>query len=56
MLSLGLDAVNHGYQFVLPRDAVAGLPVDYAEAVVRNTFGVIGTVVEAKQLIDLWSE
>jgi nicotinamidase-related amidase len=55
MLSLGLDAVNRGYQFVLPRDAVAGIPLDYADAVVQNTFGVIGTVVEAKQLIDVWS-
>lgn len=55
MLSLGLDAVNKGYQFILPRDAVAGIPLEYAAAVVQNTFGVIGTVVEAKQLTDLWS-
>ncbi|OWY59039.1 isochorismatase, partial [cyanobacterium TDX16] len=28
------DAVNAGYQFVLPRDAVAGVPKEYAEAVI----------------------
>jgi nicotinamidase-related amidase len=56
MLSFGLDAVNHGYQFVLPRDAVAGVPADYADAVIDNTFAVIGTVVEAKELIDAWTK
>ena len=55
MLSFGLDAVNHGYQFVLPRDAVAGLPAEYADAVIANTFNVIGTVVDARQLIDAWA-
>jgi nicotinamidase-related amidase len=55
MLSLGLDAVNHGYQFVLPRDAVTGVPAEYADAVVRNTFSIIGTVVDTAQLLDAWS-
>jgi nicotinamidase-related amidase len=55
MLSLGLDAVNHGYQFVLPRDAVTGVPQDYADAVIQHTFSVIGTVVDTAQLLDVWS-
>src|SRR5690606_9277021 len=32
-----MDAVNAGYRFVLPRDAVAGVPPDYADAVIDNT-------------------
>ena len=32
-----MDAVNHGYQFVLATDAVAGVPTDYADAVIDNT-------------------
>ena len=28
--NFAMDAVNAGYQFVLPRDAVAGIPEDYA--------------------------
>jgi nicotinamidase-related amidase len=55
MLSLGLDAVNHGYQFVLPRDAVTGIPQAYADAVIQHTFSIIGTVVDTAQLLDAWS-
>lgn len=54
MLSFGLDAVNHGYQFVLPRDAVAGLPADYAESVIDNSFAVFSTVVRAADLMAVW--
>jgi nicotinamidase-related amidase len=54
MLSFGLDAVNHGYQFVLPRDAVAGIPADYAEAVIDNSFSVFGTVVRAADVMAAW--
>lgn len=55
MMSFGLDAVNHGYQFVLPRDAVAGVPAEYAEAAIQNSFTMFSTVVTAQQLIDVWS-
>jgi nicotinamidase-related amidase len=54
MLSFGLDAVNHGYQFVLPRDAVAGLPVEYAEAVIDNSFRVFGTVTTSAEIRAAW--
>ena len=55
MISFGLDAVNHGYQFVLPRDAVAGVPVDYADAMLQHSFPVFSTVVDARQLLDVWN-
>jgi nicotinamidase-related amidase len=55
MLSLVLDAVNAGYRFVLPRDAVAGVPEDYAEAVIENTLSLITTVVMTDELVDAWS-
>jgi nicotinamidase-related amidase len=54
MLSFGLDAVNHGYQFVLPRDAVAGIPADYAEAVIDNSFSVFSTVVRSDDVLAAW--
>jgi nicotinamidase-related amidase len=54
MLSFGLDAVNHGYQFVLPRDAVAGLPAEYAEAVIDGSFRVFSTVVRAADIQAAW--
>ena len=35
--NFAMDAVNRGYQFVLPRDAVSGYPREYAESVIDNT-------------------
>lgn len=55
MLSFGLDAVNHGYQFVLPRDAVAGVPAAYADAVIDNSFAVFATVVRSADVVDVWN-
>jgi nicotinamidase-related amidase len=55
MLSLVLDAVNAGYKFVLPRDAVAGVPEDYAEAVIDHTLSYVTTVVTTDDLLTAWS-
>ena len=54
MLSLGLDAVNHGYQFVLPRDAVAGVPEAYCDDVIEHTFKNIGTVTDVEAILAAW--
>ena len=54
MTSFVMDAVNAGYQFVLPRDAVAGLPADYSEAVIDNTLALLATVSTADQVVDAW--
>lgn len=55
MTNFAMDAVNKGYQFVLPRDAVAGVPVEYADAVIDNTLALVSTVVTTDQVIDAWS-
>jgi nicotinamidase-related amidase len=55
MTNFTMDAVNHGYQFVLPRDAVAGVPVDYAEAVIDNTLAYLATVTTAAEIIHAWA-
>src|SRR4051794_22773177 len=36
MTNLAFDAVNRGYQIVMPRDGIAGVPPEYAQAVVDN--------------------
>jgi biuret amidohydrolase len=54
MLSLALDAVNHGYQLVMPRDCVAGVPQAYADDVMANTIAMIGTVTTADDIIGAW--
>ena len=50
-----MDAVNAGYQFVLPRDAVAGVPRDYADAVIDNTLGLLATVTATGSVVEVWS-
>ncbi len=56
ILGLAIEAVNLGYQVVVVRDAVAGIPVDYAAAVLANTLPLISTVVTSRELEDVWSE
>jgi len=46
-----MDAVNRGYRFVLPRDAVAGVPADYADAVVDNTLSLLATVTTTDEVL-----
>jgi nicotinamidase-related amidase len=53
--NLAFDAVNSGYQIVLPRDAVAGFPPSYVEAVFANTLGAVATLVRSDDLIAAWA-
>ena len=53
--NLVMDAVNLGYDVVLPRDAVAGLPQDYVDAVIDNTLALLATVVTTDDLVEVWS-
>jgi len=55
VLGLAIEAVNLGYQVVVVRDAVAGLPQDYAEAVLDNTFPLISTLTTVDALLEAWS-
>lgn len=56
MLDFAMDAVNAGYQFVLPRDAVAGVPQDYAEAVLEHTLSLIATLVTTDEVLTAWRD
>lgn len=52
--NFAFDAVNNGYQVVLPRDAVAGFPESYVDAVFEHTLTAITTVTHAKEVQDIW--
>jgi nicotinamidase-related amidase len=54
MLDLAFDAVNAGYQMVMPRDAVAGVPAEYASAVLENTVSLVATLPVAEDVIEVW--
>jgi nicotinamidase-related amidase len=49
-----MDAVNAGYDFVLARDAVAGVPEDYANAVIDNTLSLLATVTTTDDVVAAW--
>jgi biuret amidohydrolase len=53
--NLVMDAVNAGYQVVLPRDAVAGVPATYAEAVIEHTLSLLATVVDVDDVLAAWN-
>jgi nicotinamidase-related amidase len=53
--NLVMDAVNLGYQVALVRDAVAGVPSSYADAVIDNTLSLLATIITTDDLIALWS-
>jgi len=55
MLDLAFDAVNAGFRFVVPTDAVAGLPPDYAEAVLRSTLSLVATLTTTPEVVAAWS-
>ncbi|MCC5951186.1 MAG: isochorismatase family protein [Acidimicrobiia bacterium] len=55
MLSFCLDAVNLGYTFVMPRDAVAGVPAAYGEAVLDNTLALLATLPTTDEVLACWS-
>ncbi len=55
MLDLAFDAVNAGYQIVIPRDAIAGFPAEYAKAVLDNTFSLVATLPSTAEVLEAWS-
>ncbi len=49
ILGLCINAVDLGYQVVLVRDAVAGLPADYADSVIEHTLSMLATITTAEE-------
>jgi nicotinamidase-related amidase len=54
MTSLAFDAVNRGYQMVMPRDAIAGVPAEYANAVIDNTLSLVATITTTDDVLACW--
>jgi Amidases related to nicotinamidase len=55
MTNFAFDAVNRGYQFVMPTDAVAGVPAEYAAAVIANTLALVATLTTTGAVLDAWA-
>ena len=55
VLGMCLSAVDLGYQVVLVRDAVAGVPREYADAVIEHSLAMVATVVASADLLEAWA-
>jgi nicotinamidase-related amidase len=53
---LAIEAVNLGYRVALPREAVCGVPRDYADAVLANTMALVATITTVDELIGCWTQ
>jgi nicotinamidase-related amidase len=51
---LTIEAVNYGYQVVIPRDAVTGTPDAYVDSVFEHTLRLLATPTSAAQVLDVW--
>jgi len=54
--NLVMDAVNNGYDVVLPRDAVCGVPAAYADTMIDNTLRLLARVTTVDELVDIWAK
>ncbi len=54
--NLAFDSVNSSYQVVIPRDAVAGFPRAYVDAVFEHTLAAISTVTRTDELLAAWQQ
>lgn len=55
MTNFAFDAVNSGYQFIMPTDAVAGFPTEYAQMVLTHTLGAIATLTTVGDVLAAWT-
>jgi biuret amidohydrolase len=51
---LTLEAVNAGYQVVIPRDAVTGTPDEFVEAMFEHTLRLLATVTSSEAVAQVW--
>jgi biuret amidohydrolase len=52
--NLAFDAVNRSYQVIIPTDAVAGIPVEYGENVLRNCLSLVATLATTAEIVAAW--
>ncbi|MEY4949254.1 MAG: hypothetical protein RL698_1465 [Pseudomonadota bacterium] len=51
LLGTTIEAVNRGYQVVMPEDGVTGTPREYAAAVLENTLRLLATIVRCDDVV-----
>lgn len=54
IIGISIEAVNHGYEVVVPRDAVIGYPKEYGEMVLQYTLDGLVTLSGVEELSKRW--
>jgi nicotinamidase-related amidase len=54
--NLVMDAVNKAYRVVVPRDAVAGIPTDFASSIIDNMLSLLATITTTDALLEVWKQ
>lgn len=54
IIGISIEAVNHGYEVVVPRDAVIGYPKEYGEQVLQYTLDGLVTLSSVDELRRVW--
>ncbi|MET9963375.1 cysteine hydrolase [Streptomyces sp. NPDC006326] len=49
------DAVNLGYEVVVPSDAVTGVPAAYTAEVIRNSLALVAAITTTEALLTQWA-
>ncbi len=55
VLGTTVEAVNHGYRVIVPRDCVAGDPPEYGEQVLQYTIRNLAYVSSTDEIAQIWS-
>jgi nicotinamidase-related amidase len=54
VLGLVIVACDLGYEVVVVTDAVAGMPTEYGDALLRNTIGALATTASSADVVAVW--
>jgi nicotinamidase-related amidase len=48
------DAVNLGYEVVLPRDGIVGVPPGYTDTLIANSLSLVATITTTDEILGCW--
>jgi nicotinamidase-related amidase len=54
VVGTAIEALNRGYQVIVPRDCVASDPAEYAESLLRFTMRNVALVAPSTVIVDYW--
>jgi nicotinamidase-related amidase len=54
IMGVTIEGIDHGYNVVVARDAVAGYPAEYGELVLKHSLDGLATLATTAELIALW--